>query len=156
MSQRVAAIGAILVAAVVVGATIANARTDLRRLAVLIRLIIVGLAAAWYAITRTGGRRQLAIVVLPATACGFVAVAVIDGARSAAIALSRLLLLAAAVILGPFALGRDVRSLKRADTPGTAAPAAGHGVLIVNLNRAAARRNGTTSWSTAISAASTS
>src|SRR4051794_15501048 len=116
MSQRVAAIGAILVAAVVVGTTIANALTDLRRLAVLIPLIVVAVAAAWYAITRTGGRRHLATVVLAATACGFVAMAIIDGARSAAIALARLLLLAAAMMLARFALGRDVRSLERADT----------------------------------------
>jgi hypothetical protein len=53
MSQRVAAIGAILVAAVVVGATIANALTDLRRLAVLIPLIGAAVVAAWYAIART-------------------------------------------------------------------------------------------------------
>jgi diacylglycerol kinase family enzyme len=133
MSQRVAAIGAILVTAVVVVVTLASALTDLRPLAVLIPLIAAALTAAWYAITRTGGRRHLAIVVLAATACGFVAVAVIDGARSAAIAVARILMLAAAVLLARFALGRDVRSLKRADSPGTAVAPAGHGVLIVNL-----------------------
>ena len=132
-SQRVAAIGAILVAAVVVVATIASAPTDLRQLAVLIPLIPVALVAAWYAITRTGGRRQLAMVVLATTALGFVAVAFIEGARSAVIAAARVLMLAAAVLLARFALGRDARSLRRADSPGTAAPPAVHGVLIVNL-----------------------
>ena len=83
--------------------------------------------------TRTGGRRHLAVVVLAATALGFVAVAFIGGARSAVIGAVRLLLLAAAVLLARFALGRDVRSLKRADSPGTAVPPAAHGVLIVNL-----------------------
>jgi diacylglycerol kinase family enzyme len=137
MSQRVAAIGAILVAAVVVVATIASAPTDLRLLAVLLPLIPVALAAAWYTITRTGGRRQLAMVVLAATASGFVAVAFIEGARSAVIAAARVLMLVAAVLLARFALGRDVRSLKRADSPGTAVPPAVHGVLIVNLKSGA-------------------
>ena len=52
VSQRVAALGAILLAAVVVVATIASTLADLRRLAVLIPLIVVALAAGWYAITR--------------------------------------------------------------------------------------------------------
>jgi diacylglycerol kinase family enzyme len=133
MSQRVAAIGAILAAAFVVVATIASAPTDLRVLAVLLPLIPLAMATSWYAITRSGGRRYLAVVVLAATASGFVAVAFIEGARSAAIAAARLLMLAAAVLLARFALGRDVRSLKRADSPGTAVPPAVHGVLIVNL-----------------------
>lgn len=133
MSQRVAATGAILVAAVDVVATIASAPTDLRRLAVLLPLLVVALVAAWYAITRTGGRRQLAMVVLAATVAGFVASAFIEGARSAVIAVVRVLLLAAAVVLARFALGRDVRSLKRADSPGSVVPPAVHGVLIVNL-----------------------
>src|SRR6188472_1473 len=133
MSQRVAAIGAIVVAAVVVVATIASAPTDLRVLAVLVLLIPLALAAAWYAITRTGGRRHLAMVVLAATAFVFVAVAFIEDARSAAIGVARVLTLAAAVLLARFALGRDVRTLKRADSPGTAVAPAVHGVLIVNL-----------------------
>jgi hypothetical protein len=106
MSQRVAAAGAILVAAVVVLATIASAPTDLRLLAVVLPLIVVALAAAWYAITRTVGRRQLAMVVLAATASGFVAVAFIDGARSAVIPVARVLMLVAVVVLARFALGR--------------------------------------------------
>jgi diacylglycerol kinase family enzyme len=132
-SQRIAAIGGIVAAAVVVVATIASALTDLRRLAILIPLIVVALAAAWYAITRTGGRRHLAMVVLAATVFGFVAVAFIEGARSAVIAVARVLMLAAAVFLVRFALGRDVRSLKHADSPGRAVPPAVRGVLIVNL-----------------------
>ncbi len=133
VSQRVAALGAILLAAVVVVTTIASTLADLRRLAVLIPLIVVALAAAWYAITRTGARRQLAMVALAAAAFGSVAVAFIEGGRSALFAVARVLMLAAAVLLARFALGRDVRSLKRASSPGTAVPPAVHGVLIVNL-----------------------
>jgi diacylglycerol kinase family enzyme len=132
-SQQLAAIGSILVVAVVVVATIASAVADLRRLAVLIPLIVVAFAAAWYALTRTGGRRRLAVVVLAATAFGFVAAAFIEGGRSAVIAVARVLLLAAAVLLARFALGRDVRSLKRAESPGAPVRPAVHGVLIVNL-----------------------
>jgi hypothetical protein len=132
VSQRVAAIGVILDAAVVVVVTIASAPTDLRLLAVLVPLIVVALVAAWYAITRTGGRRQVAMVVLAATGSGFVAVAFNEGARSAVIVVARVLMLGAVVALARLALGRDVRSFKRAESPGTVPPAV-HGVLIVNL-----------------------
>ena len=133
VSQRVAALGAILLAALVVVATIASTLADLRRLAVLIPLIVVALAAGWYAITRTGGRRQLALIVLAATAVGFVAAAFIEGSRSALFALARVLMVASGLLLARFALGRDARSLKRASSPGSAVPPAVHGVLIVNL-----------------------
>ena len=133
MSQRLAALAAILLAVLVVATTIASTLTDLLRLAVLVPLIVVAVAAAWYAITRTGARRQLALVVLAATAFGSVAAAFIEGGRSAVFAVARVLMLAAAVLLARFALGRDVRSLKRANSPGTAVPPAVHGVLIVNL-----------------------
>ena len=133
VSQRVAALGAILLAALVVVATIASTLADLRRLAVLIPLIVVALAAGWYAITRTGARRQLALIVLAATAVGFVAAAFIEGSRSALFALARVLMVASGLLLARFALGRDARSLKRASSPGSAVPPAVHGVLIVNL-----------------------
>jgi diacylglycerol kinase family enzyme len=133
MSQRVAAVGAIFVTAAVVVATIASAAADLRRLAVLLLLIPLAFAAAWFAITRTGGRRQLAVVVLAATVLGWVAVALSEGAGSALVAAVRVLMLAAAFLLARFALGRDARSLKRADSPGAAVPPAVHGVLIMNL-----------------------
>ncbi len=133
VSQRVAALGAILLAALVVVTTIASTLADLRRLAVLIPLIVVALAAGWYAITRTGARRQLALIVLAATAVGFVAAAFIEGSRSALFALARVLMVASVVLLARFALGRDARSLKRASSPGSAVPPAVHGVLIVNL-----------------------
>jgi len=133
MSQRVAALGAILLAAVVVAATIASTLADVRRLAVLIPLVVVALGAAWYAITRTGARRQLGLAALAATAVGFVAVALIEGARSALFALARVLMVAVVVLLARSAVGRDARSLKRAGSPGAAVPRATHGVLIVNL-----------------------
>jgi hypothetical protein len=57
----------------------------------------------------------------------------------AAIALARVLMLAAAVLLARFALGRDVRTLKRADSPGTAVAPAVHGVLIDNLKSSGGR-----------------
>ena len=61
------------------------------------------------------------------------AVAFIEGGRSAVFAVARVLMLAAAILLARFALGRDARSLKRATSPGSAVPPAVHGVLIVNL-----------------------
>ena len=133
MSQRLAALAAILLAVLVVGTTIASTLTDLLRLAILVPLIVVAVAAAWYTITRTGARRQLALVVLAATAVGSVAAAFIEGGRNALFAVARVLMVAAAVLLARFALGRDVRSLKRANSPGTAVRPAVHGVLIVNL-----------------------
>ena len=51
-SRRAAAIAAILVTAVVVVATVASAPSDLPRLAVLLLLIPVAVAAAWFALRR--------------------------------------------------------------------------------------------------------
>ena len=47
--------------------------------------------------------------------------------------LVRLVLLGVALVLARYALARDVRSLKRSETPGKPVPAARHGVLIMNL-----------------------
>ena len=45
----------------------------------------------------------------------------------------RLALLVVALLLARYALTRDVRSLKQSETPGKPVPAAGRGVLIMNL-----------------------
>jgi diacylglycerol kinase family enzyme len=104
-------------------------------LRVLIELVLLAvfLMAVWIALTRSGQRRAVAVIIAAAAALGLAASVVnAEGWLGASMAV-RVLLLVGAVALGKYAIGTTVRSLKAADVDGTPVPPAKHGVLFINL-----------------------
>jgi diacylglycerol kinase family enzyme len=131
--QRLAAVAAIVLVALVIAASVKSIVDDLRRTLVQLPLLLVAMFAAWYALTRVSGRRAIGIVVCLVAVAGIVGVAFVEEGTVFVLALVRLILLLLAVALARFALARDVRSLRRAETPGIPVVAATRGVLIVNM-----------------------
>jgi diacylglycerol kinase family enzyme len=129
--RRIAAIGAIVLAiASVVIAAIPIATRPLAVVATLVQLVVI-VAAAWFALTRSGVRRGLAVVVALIAVVGVVASAF--DAEGGVPGWVVVLTLAAAVGLAKYALGDTLRDLRRAETPGTPVSPARHGVLFMNL-----------------------
>ena len=131
--RRLAAIAAIALVAAVLVATVMAVAKDLLLVVAALALLLVAFIAAWTALTRTGAGRWAGIVV---AAVAVVAVLLVQLQREPGATVSlvlRLVALGVALLLARYALARDVRSLKQMETPGTPAPAARHGVLIMNL-----------------------
>jgi diacylglycerol kinase family enzyme len=130
--QRDAAIGGIGLVAFFVVLTVISTADDLRRSTIGVPLLAVAIAAAWYAVTRGGTRRRIALAVCVVAVIGVLATGLIGGLGPALLALIRLLLLLVAALLARTALGRDIRTLKAAPVPGDPVPAAERGALIIN------------------------
>ena len=131
VARRVSAVVAfVAVAAVIAIAVVVLAQHPLWLLAAIVCLV-VAIAAATYAITRTGVRRLLASVV---AALGLAAPIVLMIARGRLL----LLILVLVVLVGVagaatrYALGRDMASLKSGPTPGVAVGPAARPVLLMN------------------------
>ncbi len=131
--QRLAALAAISLIVLVVALTVVSIVDDARRFIVQAPLLLVALFSAWYALTRTGGRRKVGVVVCLAAMIGIVAVAFMGERSAFFLALLRIVMVLAAIELTRRALGRDIRTLKKVATSGVAVPAATSGVLIMNL-----------------------
>ena len=131
--QQLAAVAAICLVVLVLALSVASIVDDARRWIVQAPLLLVALFSAWYSLTRTGGRRKVGVVVCLAAVIGIVAVAFVEDRSAFVVALLRIVLVLAAVVLARHALGRDIRTLKKAATSGVAVPAATKGVLFVNL-----------------------
>lgn len=129
---RTAAILAILLLATVVIWSFAIMTDHVGRFLLQLVLIPVVALSAWLALTRRTLRRLIALVVAIAAIAGFVVAGAVEHTWLVSMVL-RLLLVALALGLARFALARDVRSLKRSETPGTPVPAAARGALIMNL-----------------------
>jgi diacylglycerol kinase family enzyme len=127
--RRIAAIASILLASVVVVATIVLVIDRPARLLAVLGLISVMLLAAWFALTRTGGRRIAAAAAGAAAVAGVAALLVSAPGFSV---LWRVLLLVLAAGLARYALVRDVRTLKQSLGTDRPVPAAAAGVLIMN------------------------
>jgi diacylglycerol kinase family enzyme len=131
VARRVSAVVAfVAVAAVIAITVVVLARHPLWLLTAIVCLV-VAIAAAAYAITRTGARRMLASVV---AALGLAAPIVLMIARGRLL----LLILVLVVLVGVagaatrYALGRDMASLKSGPTPGVAVEPAARPVLLMN------------------------
>jgi diacylglycerol kinase family enzyme len=131
VARRVSAVVAFAaVAAVIAIAVVVLAQHPLWLLAAIVCLV-VAIAAATYAITRTGVRRLLASVV---AALGLAAPIVLMIARGRLL----LLILVLVVLVGVagaatrYALGRDMATLKSGPTPGVAVGPAARPVLLMN------------------------
>ena len=99
-------------------------------LGVAIACLGVAIAAAAYALTRTGARRLLAAVVAVLALVAPLALVVAYGRLPQLLLLIALLALAGVVTR--YALGRDLRSLKSGPTPGVAVGPATQPVLLMN------------------------
>jgi diacylglycerol kinase family enzyme len=128
-----AAVAAIVLAVVVVGSIIADVGDDLGSLLVELLLLVVAVAAAWYALTRVAGRRVLGVVVALAALVGAVWVAFATDLVDGITAVLRIALLMLAAGLARYALRLDLRTLRTGETHGARAAAATRGVLIMNM-----------------------
>ena len=103
---RVAAGLAIVLLGVVVVLSIASVNDDLRRLSVQIPLLLLAVAGAWYAVTRTGAQRVAGAAVIAVALIGVVGYELVQDPSTFAVALGRLALLVLAVLLGRWAVRR--------------------------------------------------
>jgi len=131
--HRLAAL-AVVAGVVVVGAVAVLALVgDVRRMPVELALLAIAVVGAWFAVTRRGGYRVVAVLVGTAAAVGYLLVSFgPDPSQGFGPVLVRVGLLAAAVTLVAVAAGVDTGRLRRAATPGDPVPPATRGVLIIN------------------------
>jgi diacylglycerol kinase family enzyme len=130
--QRAAAYAAIGLGAFFLVLTVLSIKDDVRRATVTLPLLIVAIATAWYALTRSGTRKKVAVVVCLVAVVGIFALGVLGGVRSTSFLVTRVVALVLAAVLGRVALGRDTRTLKGSPTPGVSVEPARRGVLLVN------------------------
>ena len=133
LGRRLAAIAAFVLVVAVVVATVVRIVAEPGRVVAQWLLLVVFLAAAWIAVTRTGARRVAAIVV--AVVAVVAQIAIVAGAEGLALVsiVARIVAVGIAVGLARYALGATVGALERSETPGTPVPAASRGVLFMNL-----------------------
>jgi diacylglycerol kinase family enzyme len=131
VARRLAAILSIVIVFAVAVATVVLAIDRVGPIVAVVALDAVVVVAVWYALTRAGTARLVAVALGLAALAAVVAVVVSESAGWSLIV--RLVLLVLALGLARYALARDVRTLKSTATAGTAVPAAQHGVLIMNL-----------------------
>ena len=132
-ARRIASIAAILIAVAVVVVTLIRVFDDQLRVLTDLALLVVLVAAAWIALTRTRTSRIVAVVVAGAVIVALgINVANAEG-RPVASMLARIAALLVAVGLAKYALGTTTGSLKAAEIPGTPVPKATRGVLFMNL-----------------------
>jgi diacylglycerol kinase family enzyme len=132
-TRRLAAAAAIALALLVLVTTLLQVLERPLDVAVQVLLLLVALVGVWNALTRKHVVRSIWILVAVVAAVAVVGIQLAAGEGSLLSLLIRLALLAVALVLARYALARDVRSLKRSETPGKPVPAASRGVLIMNL-----------------------
>ncbi|HET9723687.1 MAG TPA: diacylglycerol kinase family protein [Actinomycetota bacterium] len=129
--RRLAAVAAILLVLLVVALTVA--RIVDRAFGVLVVLVAVLLTvffgAVWYTISREGAGRHIAVVVAVGTLAGLLAVVISAPGWPLAVRGALLLL---ALVLGRYALVRDVRTLRALETSGVPVGPAAMAVLFIN------------------------
>jgi diacylglycerol kinase family enzyme len=131
--RRAAAVSALLLVFVVLVVSAVNIANDAVRSLMIVLSIVAALYGAWYAITRAGGRRIIAIVFTVAALVVMILVAFAGDTRVVLSAAARVVLLIVAAGLARFSISLDLRSLKEQETPGLPVPSATHGALIMNL-----------------------
>jgi diacylglycerol kinase family enzyme len=132
-ARRLAAVAAIIIIIAVIIDTVLVVLDRPLDIVVQLVLLAVVVLALWSALTRKHAARLVWIAVAVAAAVAVVAIQWAGGNGYVLSLLVRLALLGVALALARYALARDVRSLKRSETPGKPVPAARQGVLIMNL-----------------------
>jgi Diacylglycerol kinase catalytic domain len=128
--RRVSAIVALAAVVAVMAVTVVALARHLLELVVAIVCLWLVIAAAAYAVTRTGARRQVAVVAAVLALAVPLVLVVANGQ-----VLPLLLLIALVAVAGVatrYALGRDIKSLKSGPTPGAAVGPATRPVLLMN------------------------
>jgi diacylglycerol kinase family enzyme len=132
-ARRGAAIGSFALLVVVVVTTLLRVFSDPFPVLTSLVLLIVLAASGWVALTRSGGRRTIAVVLALAIVVGFVVnVVSVGGYRLLSISL-RIAAVVLAVVLAKYALDNTIAALKRGETSGTPVGPATRGVLFMNL-----------------------
>jgi diacylglycerol kinase family enzyme len=132
-SRRLAAIAAILLTGIIVVGTLVRIVADPGRVLFELVLLTVMVGGGWIALTRSGSRRTIAVVVaVAAVAALLLSIVNAEGFLGLSLAL-RIGGLVLVVALAKHALGHTVVALKQSETPGTPVPAAARGVLFMNL-----------------------
>ena len=131
-ARRVAALGALALAAVAVVVGAVSLVGDVGRLIVALVLPAVLAAAAWIAVTRRGRIRAAAAIAAVAILV-LLAAAVLTAEGHGLSFAAVIALLAASAALARYALRRDRAALKAQAVPGTSVGPARQGVLIMNL-----------------------
>ena len=130
--RRAAAAGALVLAGASVAVGVVAVAGDLNRVLVAPVLLLLVVAAAWVAATRTGVARSVAALTALATLVLVALVTFTAEARGLGV-LSVAVLVTGSAALSRYALRRDPQALKDLDTPGRPVGPARHGVLIMNL-----------------------
>jgi diacylglycerol kinase family enzyme len=130
VTRRVAAIVALAAAAAVVVVEVVALARNLLLLLLAVACLGLAIAAAAYAVTRTGARRSVAAVVAVLALVAPVVLVVAQGQLWLVLLLVGLVALAGAATR--YALGRDLKSLKSGPTPGTAVGPAARPALLMN------------------------
>jgi diacylglycerol kinase family enzyme len=128
---RLAAIGALLLLGVAAVTTVLALIGDLWRVPVAVVLLAVMPLATWFAITRTGARRLLAVLLALAAVAALVVLSL--GSSGLVSILVRVALVLAAVGLVRYVVAHDTGVLVTGSTPARPVPPARHGVLIMNM-----------------------
>jgi diacylglycerol kinase family enzyme len=130
INRRVAAILSLLVYAGAVVVVVLALTDHLLVLLLAVAALIAATAAAWFAVTRTGASRVVAVVATAVLLAAAVVALVADASiRDLVLAAA---LLAAASLLARYALGFDRGALRAAPPAGESAPRPAHPVLIMN------------------------
>ncbi len=132
LARRVAAVGALALAAVAVVVGAVSLVGDVGRLVVALVLPAVLAAAAWIAVTRKGQIRAAATIAAVAILV-LLAAAVLTAEGHGLSFVAVVALLAGSAALARYALRRDRAALKAQAVPGTPVGPARQGVLIMNL-----------------------
>jgi diacylglycerol kinase family enzyme len=129
-ARRISAIVALLAIVAAFGTVVLMLAADLPRLLGTFAFLAGAIAAAAYAITRTGVRRLLALAL--ALLAFLAAVILLIGEASMWLLVVMVAFLAIATAATRYALARDIKSLKSGPTPGTPVGPARRGVLLMN------------------------
>jgi diacylglycerol kinase family enzyme len=129
-ARRISAIVALLAIVAAFGTVVLMLAADLPRLLGTLALLAGAIAAAAYAVTRTGVRRLLALAL--ALLAFLAAVILLTGEASMWLLVVMVAFLAVATVATRYALARDIKSLKSGLTPGVAVGPARRGVLLMN------------------------
>jgi diacylglycerol kinase family enzyme len=131
--RRVAAAAALVLVVAVIAFTIIALADDVPRLLGQLALFAVALLAGWAAVTRTGWKRAVGVVLAIATVVGIVLLQAGGEDFDGVSLVLRIAALVVAIGLARYAIGTTDQALRAADTPGTPVPPAKHGVLFMNL-----------------------